>query len=142
LKGEYFLADALNIALEGGLRMHTHEVEIWLDAGTPEDVLKTNAYLLEHGHDNSREAARRSNVTIIPPLYVHPEATIENAVLGPFVSIGKECQVRNSILRNTILEAGATVSDTVLEDSLIGQKASMHGKPVRLNAGDHTQIKI
>jgi glucose-1-phosphate thymidylyltransferase len=54
LKGEYFLADALNIALEGGLRMHIQEVEVWLDAGTPEDVLKTNAYLLEHGRENSK----------------------------------------------------------------------------------------
>jgi glucose-1-phosphate thymidylyltransferase len=62
--------------------------------------------------------------------------------LGPFVSVGKECQVKNSILRNSILEAGATLSDTGLEDSLIGQKASISGRLMRLNTGDHTQINI
>lgn len=142
LKGEYYLADALNIALENGLRMRIQQVDIWLDAGTPEYVLSTNQYLLENGHDNSAEAAQRQNVTIIPPVYVHPEAIIENAILGPFVSIGAGCQVKSSILRNTILEAGASVVDTVLEDSLIGQQTRIHGKVNQVNAGDHTQINI
>ena len=54
LKNEYFLADAVNILLESKIKMRTQEVETWLDAGTAEDVLATNRYLLEHGHDNSR----------------------------------------------------------------------------------------
>jgi glucose-1-phosphate thymidylyltransferase len=140
LKGEYFLADALNIALEEGLRMRTQQVEVWLDAGTPDAVLKTNRQLLENGHDNSSEATQRQKVAIIPPVFVHPEAIVENSILGPYVSIGADCQVKNSILRNTILEAGASVIDMVLEDSLIGQQASIQGKAARLNAGDHTQF--
>ena len=35
LKGEYFLADAVNIMLEQGAQMRTQPVEVWLDAGTP-----------------------------------------------------------------------------------------------------------
>ena len=35
--------------------MRTQPVEIWLDAGTPEALLETNRYLLEHGLDNSAE---------------------------------------------------------------------------------------
>ena len=53
LKGEFFLADAINIMLERGLRMRTEKVDIWLDAGTPEALLKTNRYLLQNGLDNS-----------------------------------------------------------------------------------------
>ena len=47
LKGEYFLADAVNIMLERGLNMRTEKVDVWLDAGTPEALLETNRYLLE-----------------------------------------------------------------------------------------------
>ena len=34
LKGEFFLADAVNIMLEHGLKMRVEHVETWLDAGT------------------------------------------------------------------------------------------------------------
>ncbi len=53
LKGEFFLADAINIMLESRLKMHTEMVNVWLDAGTSEALLETNRYLLEHGRDNS-----------------------------------------------------------------------------------------
>lgn len=142
LKGEYYLADALNIALEDGLRMRTQMVEIWLDAGTPEDVLSTNRYMLEHGHENSADTAERGKVFINPPVYVHPRARVEDVILGPYVSIGADCEVKGSILRNSIVEAGATVLDAVLEDSLVGQYAVIQGKANRLNAGDNTQFSI
>ena len=54
-------------------------VEVWLDAGIPDALLETNRYLLEHGHDNSVEAAKaHPGVAIIPPVFIHPSATIEN----------------------------------------------------------------
>ena len=59
LKDEFFLADAINILLERGAKMRTQEVEVWMDAGMPDALLETNRYLLEHGHDNSAEAAAR-----------------------------------------------------------------------------------
>jgi glucose-1-phosphate thymidylyltransferase len=67
LKGEYFLADAVNIMLEQGAQMRTQPVGVWLDAGTPKSLLETNRYLLEHGHDNSA-SAQREGVTVIPPV--------------------------------------------------------------------------
>ncbi|RPJ41120.1 MAG: nucleotidyltransferase family protein, partial [Chloroflexi bacterium] len=48
LKNEFFLADAINIMLEDGARMRPEKVDVWLDAGTPDTVLETNRYLLEH----------------------------------------------------------------------------------------------
>ncbi len=57
LGGEYFLTDALNIMLERGTRMRTQQVNAWLD-GYTRSLLETNRYLLDHGHENSVEAAR------------------------------------------------------------------------------------
>ncbi len=45
-KGEYFLTDATTIMLNDGARMKTIEVDTWLDAGTSEAILETNAHLL------------------------------------------------------------------------------------------------
>ncbi len=59
LKGEFFLADAINIMLERGLKMRIEKVDVWLDAGTPESLLETNRYLLSNGRSNSSQAATR-----------------------------------------------------------------------------------
>lgn len=142
LKGEYFLADAVNIMLERGLKMRTEKVDIWLDAGTPEALLETNHYLLEHGRDNCCVAERRRNVVVVPPVFIHPSAVIENSVIGPYASIGAGCQVQTSILRNSILEDDAQVTDVILEDSLLGRKTVLQRRPGIVNAGDHTVLTL
>ncbi len=140
-KGEYYLADAINIMLQKGLKMRTVEVGTWLDAGTPDALLATNRYLLESGRDNSTESLH-PGITLIPPVYIHPEAEVEFSVIGPYVSIGKDCRVSRAVLHDVVLDDGAQVSDIVLRDSLIGRHAQVQGRPHRLNIGDHTQITL
>jgi glucose-1-phosphate thymidylyltransferase len=142
LKGEYYLADAVNIMLERGLKMRVQKVDIWLDAGTPETLLETNHYLLEHGCDNSSIAGQRRGIVVVPPVFIHPSAQVENSVLGPYASIGAECNVQSSILRNSILEDGAQVTDVILENSLIGRQAQIRRRAGVVNAGDHTVITL
>lgn len=139
-KGEYFLADAVNIMLENNLKMRTQRVDVWLDAGTPEALLETNTYLLSHGEENDQSALRNENSVIIPPVFIHPTATIHESVIGPFASIGAGCSVRNSIIRNSILEDDAEVIGAILENSIIGRKALIERRPGVLNAGDSTEL--
>lgn len=138
LKNEFFLADAINIMLEGGAVMTTQKVEVWLDAGTPESVLETNKYLLDHGRDNSQAAAAREHVTIIPPVFIHESARVESSVVGPYVSIGPDCDLKQAIVQNSILEEGTFVQEMILEGSLIGRNVHLRGQPVRLNLGDES----
>ncbi len=142
LKGEYFLADAVNIMLQNGTKMRTQRVDIWLDAGTPEAVLETNHYLLEHGHDNTEEASQRLGVTIVPPSFVHPEADVQNSVIGPYTSIGAGCWVRDAVIVESIMENGAQVSNVILDSSLIGQNAAVSGCPNSINVGDNSTINF
>jgi glucose-1-phosphate thymidylyltransferase len=142
LKGEYYLVDAVNIMLERGLKMRVKMVDVWLDAGTVEALLETNHYLLEHDRDNSTLATQRSGVVVIPPVFVHPSAKIENSVIGPHASIGAECCVLGSIVRNSILEDGAQVTDVILENSLIGRQAQILRRAMVVNAGDQTVLTL
>lgn len=142
LKGEYFLADAINIMLDYGARMRTNSVDVWLDTGTIEATLETNKYMLEHGSDNSSEVAKRPGVTIIPPVFVHPSARLHAAVIGPNVSIGPNCQVSGCVIRNTILDEGAEAIDSVLNNSFIGRNAEVEGHPTTVNIGDNSSIQL
>jgi len=141
LKGEYFLADAVNLMLEDGLHMRTQPVDVWLDAGVPATMLETNAYLLEHGRGNSA-AALRPGVTLIPPVYIHPSAQISRAVIGPHVSIGAGCRIEDAVVRNSIVEAGAHIQDALVRDSLIGRHARLQGAYRRVVAGDNSQLEM
>jgi len=140
LGGEYYLVDAINIMLEGGLKMRTNHVDVWLDAGTLEALLETNRYLLDNGADNSAEASRRKGIVVNPPVFVHPSAEVCNSVIGPYASIGAGCQVDSSIIRDSILEDAAQVADVILEDSLIGRKAQIRRRASQINAGDQTVV--
>ncbi len=142
LKGEYFLADAINIMLDYGAEMRTQNVDVWLDTGTIEATLETNTYMLEHGRDNSSEVANLPGVTIIPPVFIHPTARVENSVIGPHVSVSADCEVGNCVLRNSILDDGAAVNDSVLDGSFIGRQARVKGRAAAVNIGDNSSIQL
>jgi len=140
LKGEFFLADALNIMLERGLKMRTEKVNIWLDAGTPEALLETNRYLLENGCSNTADIAQPAGVVVIPPAFIHPSAEVTNSIIGPYVSLGAGCRVERSILSDSILEDEAEVLDVILESSLVGRRAHIQRRAGVISAGDQSVV--
>lgn len=142
LKGEFYLADAINVMLERKSKIRTREVSVWLDAGTPKNLLQTNHFLLEHGHSNSNTIEQRQDIVIIDPAFIHPSAKVRRSVIGPFASIGADCQVEDSIIRNSILEGGSQVTNVILENSLIGRKAQIQYHPGIINASDYTTLTL
>lgn len=140
LKGEYYLVEAVNIMLEEGLKMRTEKVNVWLDAGTPEALLSTNQYLLENGRDNSEKLTRLEQSVIIPPVSIHPDAIIRNAVIGPNVSIGEKSVVEDSILKGSIIGSGNQITHCRLDRSLIGHDVTIIGQSGQVHLGDECRL--
>lgn len=139
-KGEYFLTDTFQIMVDNGATFRTHGVDVWLDCGKPETVLETNRYLLEHGHDTSA-ALIQKNVAVIPPVYVHPSAKLENAVIGPHATISANCIISHSIITDSVIDVGAEVTNTLLNGSLVGRDAKVSGHFQTLNIDDESTIE-
>jgi glucose-1-phosphate thymidylyltransferase len=135
LKNEYFLADAINILLQRGAKMRVQPVETWLDAGIPQALLETNRHLLAKGQDNSAQAIH-PGVVIIPPVFIHESAKVKRSVIGPDVSIDQDCEIVDSIIRNTIIGEGASIHQVFLEDSLVGDRVHLENRPWVMNIGD------
>lgn len=140
LAGEFYLADAVNLMLEDGLRMRTIEVDVWEDCGKPGPLLDTNRYLLENGRDNSATAAARSDTVIVPPVFIDDTAEVHESVVGPHVSIGPQAVVERSILRNSILDEGAHVVSSSLSASIVGRGARITGRGTAVNVGDSAEV--
>ena len=61
-------------------------------------------------------------------------------MIGPNASIGENCQISNSVIRESIVDNGAIVTDHVLANSLIGRDAVLTGRPRRFNVGDSSVV--
>lgn len=138
-KNEYYLADALQVMINNGECFKTERVSVWKDCGTPAALLDTNRYLLENGRSY---VGNLSQSIAIPPVYIADTAQIENSVIGPYVSIAAGAVVRDSRIRDSIINAGAHIQTVTLHKSLIGADAYVEGSFQDLNVGDASEIRF
>lgn len=136
-KGEYFLADALQLMIDRGAHFRAERVDVWEDCGKPDTVLHTNRYLLGRtgGH-----VGKVNNCIIIPPVYIADSARVEESIIGPYVTIAEDSVVQKSIIQDSIINRGARIEDAMLVESLIGDNAVVRGTFERLNVGDSSQV--
>jgi len=144
LKNEFFLADAINILLERGALMRVENVETWLDTGTIDATLETNAFLLERMDAKPDE---RPGVKVLPPVFIHPTAEVSEAVIGPNASIGADCKITQAVIQDSIIAEGTHISQATLTHSLIGSDCVVEGQPNKeeaasLNIGDNSEVRF
>jgi|WetSurMetagenome_2_1015567.scaffolds.fasta_scaffold127113_1 glucose-1-phosphate thymidylyltransferase len=140
-KGEYFLTDATTIMLNDGARMKTIEVDTWLDAGTSEAILETNAHLLNRLSKKESMPAFGNDVQIIPPVSIHPGAKLTRCKIGPHVSIAKNCIIEDSTIDNSIIDENCEVRSSKLSRSLIGRKVIIDDVNGTVDLGDNSVVK-
>lgn len=134
--GEFQLTDALQLMIEKGEKFTTFTVDGWYDCGKPETLLSTNHHLLEKlNHFESRP-----DVLVIPPVYISPKSKVTNSIIGPYTTINDSAEVKNSIIKNSIIGVNAIVENVILHDSIVGNSATIKGKFKKINAGDSTEI--
>jgi glucose-1-phosphate thymidylyltransferase len=138
-KGEYYLADALQLMVDQGARLEIGTVEVWEDCGKPETMLATNRYLLQRSGGQETET---SNSVIIPPVHVASSASVINSVIGPYVSIAEEVVIEDSIISDSIIDQGAHIQHALLRESLVGSHAWIEGKLKKVDVGDDSKVDL
>ncbi|MEE8175280.1 MAG: sugar phosphate nucleotidyltransferase [Gemmatimonadota bacterium] len=123
LLGEYFLTDAFQYMIDQGSRIFTAEVEGWWDCGKVETLLETNREMLRRGAVALAEGVR-----------------LEDAEIGPNVSIARGSVVRRSRLRDCIVGAETRIEECDLWDSIVGDHARVMGVRGTVNLGDHSEV--
>jgi len=134
---EYYLAEAIQILIDRGRTIVAQPVSVWEDCGTVEALLQTNRFLLER---QAQEHPTFPTSVVIPPVVIDPSATIERAVVGPYVSIGAGAVVSHAIVADSIIDEGATINGVMLHRSIVGRDARVTGDFLRVNVGDSSEI--
>lgn len=140
LKNEYFIADAIQLMIDAGKRVVPAPVTLWEDCGNAEALLSTNRILLTNGGATGTRV--QGDSVIVEPSAIDPSAIIERSVVGPYASVSAGATVRDSIVRDAIVDEGATVATAAVEHSLIGRKAEVTGRAASLNVGDVSVVAL
>lgn len=141
---EFQLTDALMHMIEQGAIFQTQAIESWFDCGKKEILLETNAVLLKRLYNNQSPTYLKSydNTILIPPVSVGKNCKISDSVIGPNVSIGDNTQILRCVVRDSIIGNFSTLSETVLDKSIIGNDAAIRGMSQSFNIGDNTEIDL
>ncbi|MFN8276828.1 MAG: sugar phosphate nucleotidyltransferase [Chitinophagales bacterium] len=138
---EFSLTDALQQMMNDGVVFNSYKAEHWFDVGKKDILLETNAILLrKNKHQDIPPTAENS--IFIAPYYVPASATIKNSIIGPYVTIGENSEISNSILRNSVIGSFSKLENVTLHASLIGSDTTIKGLSQSLNIGDNTEISF
>ncbi len=143
-EGEIQLTNALCRMVQRGEIIKPFMVDGWYDCGKPETLLATNRTLLEAKYKNSvqADAARFPGSIINAPVYIAPSASVENSIVGPYVTVAEHSAIRNSIVSNSIISSWASVQNMILTESIVSDRAKIVGEAYRLNVGDSSEISL
>jgi len=138
--GEFPLTDGLMRMLEKGVVFNTIGVNSWYDCGKIPILLETNAILLDKQGYASANLPLYDNTIIINPVSIGKDCVIQNAIIGPHVTIGENTTIHYSIVKNSIIGNYAAIKEVVLQNSVVGNDAGITGMRQSLNIGDNTEI--
>jgi len=142
-KGEYQLTNAMENMKQKGARFKAGSVDVWMDCGNKNAMVDTNTKVLGFlkGDKGLISASlKKENSVVIEPCFIGESVTITNSVLGPNVSIESGAFVSGSIVKNSILRGHSRVQDCVMDNSMIGERASMKGTALDVSMSDDSTL--
>ena len=137
-RDEYQLTDALQLMIEEGQVITAVEINGWYDCGTKESLLDSHRFLLNH----TQSTDQMKDTVIHPPVFIHPEATVINSVIGPNVTIDRGAEVIGAILSDTIVGKHSVIRNMILKNSLIGDNSIAESHVRSVNVGDYSELKF
>lgn len=165
-RGEYEITDAIQALIDGGATVTSARLTgFWEDAGQPEALLRANRLYLNMIEDARESTANgASHVTgtiemdggsrikssrILGPCHIGENCVIEDSTIGPYVSLGSGCEIRNSAIEDAIVQSGSLVTNVTsgLKGSVLGEQVVVVGSgftdhPMTLLLGDMAQIRV
>ncbi|MCA0131335.1 sugar phosphate nucleotidyltransferase [Winogradskyella alexanderae] len=144
--GEYQINDGIKRMMADGKIFKTGTVDEWMDCGNKNITLETNAKMLGFlKADNEEELVHKSvvleNSNIIDPCYIGEGTVLRNTTVGPYVSIGKDCVIENSSVKNSLIQNQTVIKNANLDDAMIGNYVKYDGNFTKISIGDYSVLE-
>ena len=66
---------------------------------------------------------------------------LKNAQIGPNVSIGDNCIIENTTVKNSLIQSNTTIKNANLEDAMIGNHVTFDGNFKSISIGDYSVLE-
>jgi glucose-1-phosphate thymidylyltransferase len=143
--GEYQINDGIKGMMAKGKKFVPGKVDEWMDCGNKNVTVETNARMLGFLHEEKAplisENIELDNAKIIAPCYIGKNVKIINATIGPYVSIGNDCTVENSKVKNSLIQTHTTIKNANLDNAMIGNHAFFDGNFTNISIGDYSVLE-
>jgi glucose-1-phosphate thymidylyltransferase len=125
--------------IDHGARIKVVDVAGWYDAGKLDTLLETNRVMLQKGR--AHRPSDTGDSRIFDPVYIHDDAVLDHATVGPNVSIGAGTVVKNSEIRDSVVGERATITHSTLRESMVGDEVVIEGVKGSVTLGDHSEVR-
>jgi glucose-1-phosphate thymidylyltransferase len=143
-KGEYQLTNALENMKEKGAKFMPGKVEQWMDCGNKKAVLDTTRQVLEleskKGNNLVSEDLDQAESLIVQPCFIGKNVRILGSRIGPYVSVGDNTTIVNSVITSSTIGFASRLDNAVLENSMVGNYSQVGWQPKVLSVGDFSRI--
>ncbi|NAS31671.1 nucleotidyltransferase [Flavobacteriaceae bacterium R38] len=143
--GEYQINDGIKGMMSKGAVFKPGEVDEWMDCGNKNVTVETNnkmlGFLKEDGEHLIADTVVLENSEIIAPCYIGENVRLKNTTIGPYVSIGNDCLVEDSFVKNSLIQTKSTIKNANLDNAMIGNNASFNGNFSSISIGDYSVLE-
>ncbi|GAB5563425.1 MAG: sugar phosphate nucleotidyltransferase [Winogradskyella sp.] len=144
--GEYQINDGIKKMMAEGRVFKTGTVDEWMDCGNKNVTLETNAKMLGFlAADNEEQLIHDSvvleNSNIIEPCCIGTGTVLRNTSIGPNVSIGKDCVIENSSVKNSLIQNETIIKNANLDEAMIGNYVKYDGSFTKISIGDYSVLE-
>lgn len=143
--GEYQINDGIQAMKQKGKIFVPGKVDEWMDCGNKEVTVETNGRMLKFLHQDGEKLISGSvkiiNSEITEPCFIGDNVELVNAKVGPNVSIGDGTIVKDSVIKNSLIQEFAEIKNAQLNNAMIGNFARFDGKFTQISIGDYSVLE-
>ena len=136
-KGYFTLSDTLQVMINRKKRIAIKEASDWIDADHGDGLFHLVAKILPK---QKKSLSKVQDSVVIEPSYIAKDVLVRKSVIGPNVSIADGATVSGSVISDSIIGPNTTVSDEHLSFSVVGKGATVVGKPKKWLVDDRSQV--
>ena len=143
--GEYQINDGIEAMRKNGLLFVPGKVDEWMDCGNKNVTVETNSrmlnFLQQDGEKMVSDTVRMENSEIIQPCFIGEHVELKYSVIVPNVSIGEGCIIKNSAIKNRLIQTYSEVENANLDNAMIGNYARFKGDFTEISIGDYSVLE-
>ncbi len=141
---EYQLTSVLENMRKKGETFISHTVKDWMDFGDKRNTICSNSKILSMEYKNNSKLIHKNtiikNSIILNPCYIEKNSIIENSIIGPYVSIGKFTEIKNTRIKRSLIQNNTKIVYSNLKNSIIGNYVNYKESEKEVNIGDYSNI--